>query len=606
MMRYRLPRPAALLAIALAAASLVVICSCAQPSSASSVPPEAGPAPTVAAGAVIVDLPDGRQVIVTPRQGVVAKEFQGDANAFARKVRGSIESDPDGDFERIAIGVRREVVYPLGHLADVEVRSSPASAWSEPSAEGLQTQLVLMSRAAAGRPIFAQLRVRHKDRRDWAQNTMGDGYTAEALVRDAAGKVVARQPVKLNFNTIVHAGEGQSIGVFTIAPKTDPLPAGSYRVTVESTVSEEWLKKGLVSLPVAGPLAIEVRPLPDAANLEAVRSLVRLAVLRRPARMCDPASEDVGQSPTRLDLTAVLKSSGQDADLAALPQDLAARREAVEQLAKTPKTWALAALLSDPDVDVKIRAARGLTRLADPQSAPVLLAAAKANNYDVPGSESATLHSVYREELQRGLEAITGAEITHPDRLGTVNDDFSAVEARLLAKYLPIDLATDPTAVCAEQLRQVVPKGWSVLVKATGRRGRIAVQRDHAVEVVRHSPVAPGPYKVTLQPTIDVHVEPWVSVADWTAMNGENESRSLAWSKAHPNYSPVELGDQRPYDPPTHFNGACSLVIRCELYERRYDWSQKSEDDECRDVKRRIEELYHSFDQASRPPRPTR
>jgi len=69
-------------------------------------------------------------------------------------------------------------------------------------------------------------------------------------------------------------------------------------------------------------------------------------------------------------------------------------------------------LLDHGNADVKILAARGLRQLADPATVPALLAAAKANNYPVEGSENATIHAIYRRTLKEAMERITGLALT--------------------------------------------------------------------------------------------------------------------------------------------------------------------------------------------------
>ncbi len=140
-----------------------------------------------------------------------------------------------------------------------------------------------------------------------------------------------------------------------------------------------------------------------------------LAVLARKAIAMEPAEGLMaGQNPTGLDFQAILKASGQDDDLARaeIAPDGRGAEDAIRALAEAEKIWALAALLDHEDVDAKIYAARALARLADPDAVPALLAAAKANNYPVRGSESATLHYIYRKTLKNAMEAATGLKLT--------------------------------------------------------------------------------------------------------------------------------------------------------------------------------------------------
>ncbi len=118
------------------------------------------------------------------------------------------------------------------------------------------------------------------------------------------------------------------------------------------------------------------------------------------------------QSPTGMDLGKMLELTGQEADRARAGKDPGSYRQDVEALVRAGKTWALCALLDHDHVDAKVAAAHGLARLADPSSVPVLLAAAKRNNYPVAGGENATLHSLYRRALKDALEKVTGLALT--------------------------------------------------------------------------------------------------------------------------------------------------------------------------------------------------
>ena len=81
---------------------------------------------------IIVDLPDGRQAVITPREGVIAEHFHNNADYFNRKVRGLVASALEDDLRNIAVGVRREVVYRLGKLATIEYRGRATRADPRP------------------------------------------------------------------------------------------------------------------------------------------------------------------------------------------------------------------------------------------------------------------------------------------------------------------------------------------------------------------------------------------------------------------------------------------------------------------------------------------
>jgi hypothetical protein len=136
-----------------------------------------------------------------------------------------------------------------------------SSQWSAPSEEGLQTRLVSITKSVQpGKPLFIQVEVRHKDRKDWAQAAavLADDYPAEVVVRDKDGKVVDSLFVRLRFRTMVPAGEGICIGVFPAGKASAALRAGTYGVSVESKIAPDLLKRGAVQLPVAGPITFEV------------------------------------------------------------------------------------------------------------------------------------------------------------------------------------------------------------------------------------------------------------------------------------------------------------------------------------------------------------
>jgi len=141
----------------------------------------------------------------------------------------------------------------------------------------------------------------------------------------------------------------------------------------------------------------------------AFASLVRsaIAVPTRESRM-----GKAEQNPTVLDFSTILRWSGQRKDVDAFTSDHRFYERDANRLIAARKTWALCALLDHSNADAKIHAARCLLALADPGSVPALLAAAKANNYAVSGSENATIHAIYRRTLKQGLERITGLGLT--------------------------------------------------------------------------------------------------------------------------------------------------------------------------------------------------
>ena len=173
----------------------------------------------------------------------------------------------------------------------------------------------------------------------------------------------------------------------------------------------------------------EVRQIYDEGQESVLRRQVE-ELSQHACRLLPETEPGVGQQGTGLDLSGVLRDSGQQRDVDAFTDDHRFFERDIERLGESKKTWALCALLDHKNVDAKILAARGLLQLADPQSGPVLLAVAKRNNYAVNGSEGATLHSVYRRTLKEALEKVTGLELTpaeHPK--STEEVDFAKAGA---------------------------------------------------------------------------------------------------------------------------------------------------------------------------------
>lgn len=264
-------------------------------------------------------------------------------------------------------------------------------------------------------------------------------------------------------------------------------------------------KYTLVGLGQAGDAKASSQPASAPSKVEAFLALVKQAVQKKP----EERGFMGGQRSTGLDFGPILASTGQYKALASFPEERGKQEEAISALAKERKAWALAALLNHGDVDVKIRSARALVELADPRTVPALLATAKANNYPVPGSESATLHSIYRRTLKEGLEKITGLKLTpvglriteYPKpgepRVITSDDrperfpedvDFVKVAAWLSEKYLadaqtqaaPPEPATQPSADNGR---------WSATVEGLRMRlvapdGQVTVNKDFELRML--------------------------------------------------------------------------------------------------------------------------
>lgn len=164
---------------------------------------------------------------------------------------------------------------------------------------------------------------------------------------------------------------------------------------------------------ISNPVEIEI--LPAIADSEArlkpgVRDLARRAIEIEADN--SPPFEGPDQRTTGLDLTPILKATGQTDVVRSFPVDRGKWETEIEQFGKEGKVWTLCALLDHAEADVKLGAARELSKRAGPEQVPVLLAAAKRNNYGVSGSENATIHALYRKYLKRGLERATSLALT--------------------------------------------------------------------------------------------------------------------------------------------------------------------------------------------------
>eukprot|EP00913_Durusdinium_trenchii_P013392 g12573.t1 len=181
------------------------------------------------------------------------------------------------------------------------------------------------------------------------------------------------------------------------------LPAGNYRVRIDFKP-----RKGGAAVKMA-PLSCRFAVANRGISAE-LRKLAKAAVALKPSVQFGRFKSD--QRSTGLDLSRILKLSGQDRDRKTFTTDHRYYAAGVNALVQGRKIWALCSLLDHSNVDARILAARGLEKLADPNSVAVLFAAAKRNSHVVSGSENATLHSIYRSALKRGLEKTTGLRLT--------------------------------------------------------------------------------------------------------------------------------------------------------------------------------------------------
>lgn len=145
----------------------------------------------------------------------------------------------------------------------------------------------------------------------------------------------------------------------------------------------------------------------DAAEL---KRLAVLAIVTKPA-----GHEDAGRamsSPLNIDISELITRAGQLQDVLDLPKEPEALRGFLDKQRQAGNKWVMCAALDIENPDSKIVAAKALTKLADPDTVSVLLIAAKRNAYAVPGSENATLHSIFQAELKGALEAATGLKLS--------------------------------------------------------------------------------------------------------------------------------------------------------------------------------------------------
>lgn len=198
-----------------------------------------------------------------------------------------------------------------------------------------------------------------------------------------------------------------------------------------------------------------------------LKQMASKAILIRSAKEPDLGRPQT-QATTGFDLAELVAHSKQHAALKAFPQDHSKWEAACERFRAEGKQWALCELLNWDNVDRKIYAARALAKLASADTVSVLLAAAKRNSYSIDGSESATLHSIYRIALKKALESATKLKVS-PDvadrRLRLPEDvDFKRIENWLRNVYLA-DASEDALALASVPQGTVEP---GLIGRATG------------------------------------------------------------------------------------------------------------------------------------------
>lgn len=190
------------------------------------------------------------------------------------------------------------------------------------------------------------------------------------------------------------------------------LPTGTYRVEVTLASNVRGVPRVEDTLlTVGGRFAV-----PTTHELS-----YQLALLAKRAIITEPVTPEFGtpdtQQPTGLNFNAILEAANQHALIKTFPLNSSQWEHACTMLQEQGAKWTLCALLDSPHVDVKILAARTLKKMADADTVPALLAAAKRNRHGISGSEGATLHSIYRTELRQALEAATSISPLAPDNM---------------------------------------------------------------------------------------------------------------------------------------------------------------------------------------------
>ena len=286
------------------------------------------------------------------------------------------------------------------------------------------------------------------------------------------------------------------------------LPPGTYNVRVEfedfrRTREGKAVRDSDRKRPAVAPMNCRL-VVPAKGVFAEIWKLVNAAVDMKPNAVLRGPRAKSDQNPTGLEFGPILKLTGQDRDRANFTKDHRFFGAGVNALVKGRKTWAVCSLLDHPNVDARIHAARGLKTLADPHSVPALLAAAKANNHIVAGSENATLHMIYRIALKSALVRITGQQLTPKGLKVTTtvkgmrrvirsdddpknaafgeNVDFAAVERWLQTVFLTDSAARKSTNGVLKQLTSAADRGKLTDIYEKIRAGK-PVKRDELAHV---------------------------------------------------------------------------------------------------------------------------
>lgn len=270
------------------------------------------------------------------------------------------------------------------------------------------------------------------------------------LMGDGNGELILRATLKLLKQTQQSGGKHSELAAKRI-PQVLTLLTTRGATTEDAGGRSVYFQVPLPDMPVG---SYEVHVSLESAGADEIPAIVsgcftvppshttgsQLTLLTTHAIVMEPSPEKSGltsgtQTPHGLDLAAILRSTNQQALVESFPTDHAQFENACHALRQKGANWALCAVLEHANVDAKIHAARALAGMADADTVSVLLAAAKRNNYGVDGSESATLHSIWRQELRKALEAATGLTLT-PDSLYYMTPE-NGTSTRITSKERP-------------------------------------------------------------------------------------------------------------------------------------------------------------------------
>jgi hypothetical protein len=155
---------------------------------------------------------------------------------------------------------------------------APASEWSAADEHGLQTRLIFMvRRAVQGSPMPLRVELRHKDGKEWAQNSIGGGYRGSLAVTDGSGKELTQCCHDLRFNTWIHAGQVLHLCLVDLDDEPYRLDKpGKYTVQFLGPQAGELKGKGLIDLPATPKLEFEIMPPDNSPNGDETNAVARV------------------------------------------------------------------------------------------------------------------------------------------------------------------------------------------------------------------------------------------------------------------------------------------------------------------------------------------